>query len=193
MVRPDGDEERAAKLRAGDRAALQAALAELLPDVRRWTHRFVGPGAALDDATQDVLIELARALRRFEGRSSLRTLAYRVTVRHAQRRREEARRRQDRERPLELLPPPLDRLDPESRAMQREALARLHRCLERMPDKRRRAFVLCAIEGLSPQEAAELEGTSGTTMRSRLLHARREVERRLSHDPYVARWLEGAS
>lgn len=183
--------ERARRLRAGDRDALQEALRELLPDVRRWLCRVLGPGAPLDNVTQDVLIELARALRRFEGRSSLRTLAYRVTVRHAYRGLAKHNRRRDRERPLELLPPPPDRIDPESRAMHREALARLYRCLERLPDKRRRAFVLCAIEGLTPQEAAELEGTKPVTMRSRLHHARQEVERRLAHDPYVARLLEG--
>lgn len=183
--------ERARRLRAGDREALHDALAELLPDVRRWLHRALGPGAPLDDVTQDVLIELARALRTFEGRSSLRTLAYRVTVRHGYRGLAKHRQRRERERPLELLPPPPDRIDPESRAMHREALARLYRCLERMPEKRRRAFVLCAIEGLTPQEAAELEGTKPVTMRSRLHHARQEVERRLSGDPYVSRLLEG--
>lgn len=189
-VKPD-EVDRARRLREGDRAALQEALAELLPDVRRWLHRILGPTGALDDATQDTLIELAGALRRFEGRSSLRTLAYRVTVRHAYRRLAKQRRRRERERSLELVPPPPDRIDPESQAMHREALARLYRCLERLPDKRRTAFVLCAIEGLSAPEAARLEDTNAVTMRSRLLHARREIERRLSHDPYVARLLEG--
>ena len=43
------------------------ALVALLPKVRRWLHRLLGPGAALDDVTQDALIEIARALPRFRG------------------------------------------------------------------------------------------------------------------------------
>ncbi|MBX3272120.1 MAG: sigma-70 family RNA polymerase sigma factor [Sandaracinaceae bacterium] len=185
------DEALARSLRAGDRHALEATLAALLPDVRRLLARLLGPGAAIDDATQDVLIELAKALRGYEGRASVRTLAYRVTVRHGYR--SLARERGRRTVSLELVPPPPDRIDPESRAMSREALSRLYACLDRMPAKRRTAFVLCAIEGLDPADAAEVEGTSAVTMRSRLLHARREIERRLAADPYVGRLVRAAN
>lgn len=176
-------------LRRGDRGVLQRTLSELLPDVRRWLHRLLGPGPSIDDATQDVLLALAKAFRRHEGRCTLRTLAYRITVRHAYRAIERHNKERDRQVSLELVPPPPDQIDPESRAMHREALARLYRCLGRLPRQRRTAFVLCAIEGLSASEAAALEGTSATTMRSRLMHARRDVGRRLSKDPYVARLL----
>lgn len=170
---------------------LERALALLLPEVRRWLHRLIGPGADLDDATQDALIAIARALPRFEGRSSLRTFAYRITVRVAYRALEQRRARNQREASLELVAPPADELDPESRAVHREALRRLHRVLDRLPPKRRIAFVLCAIEGFEPSEAAEIAGTSSLLLRSRLFHARREIERRLAHDPYVSRVLEG--
>jgi RNA polymerase sigma-70 factor (ECF subfamily) len=61
-----------------------------------------------------------------------------------------------------------------------------------MPERRRVAFVLCAIEGLSPRDAAQLEGVTRLTMRARLHSARREVERRMSHDPYVKRLVQEA-
>lgn len=169
-------------VRRGDPRAIEEVLRELLPRVRGWLHRLLGPRSDLDDATQDSLAELAVALRRFEGRASFATLAHRITVRTAYR--YFGRRAQ--ETSLSLVAPPVDELDPESRAMQREALARLYRCLDRLPEKRRVAFVLCCIEGLSPSEAAEIEGTSSVTMRSRLMHARAEVARRLSSDPYAA-------
>jgi RNA polymerase sigma factor (sigma-70 family) len=180
-------------LRDGDRETIEAVLAELLPDVRHWLHRALGPDADLDDATQDALIELSRALRLHEGRASLRTFAYRVTARVAFRWIAIARRRRAYETPLELVPLPADELDPESTVIQREALKRLYRCLDRMPEKRRMAFVLCVIEGLTPSEAAELEGTSGVTMRSRVMYARREVEQRLGGDRYVQRFTSGSS
>lgn len=166
-------------LRAGDAAEIRRVLERVLPRVRAWMLRLLGPSADHDDASQEALVEIARALPQFEGRASVETLAHRITVRVAYR--YFGKRR---ETPLELVPPPADTVDPESRAASREALRRLYRCLDRLPEKRRVAFVLCAVEGLTPTEAADLEGTSALAMRSRLLHAREEIARRLGPDPY---------
>ena len=170
-------------VRAGDAAVIEEVLTELLPRVRAWLFRLLGPRADVDDATQDALAEIAGALPRFEGRASFSTLAHRITVRVAYRYFGTKKRR---ETSLSLVAPPPDEIDPESRAMHREALSRLYRCLDRLPKKRRIAFVLCCVEGLTPQEAAEVAGVSAVAMRSRLMHARAEVARRLSADPYVA-------
>jgi RNA polymerase sigma factor (sigma-70 family) len=177
--------ESAARLRTGDPDAIRDALLELLPDVRRWLHHLLGKTPDLDDATQEVLVELAKFLPTFEGRSKLTTAAHTITVRVAYRyfgARVVV--------PLESVP---DLVDPEAniddRVMAREALARLQRCLQRLPAKRRIAFVLCAIEGLTPTEAAERAGTSALAMRCRLLWARREIARMLRTDPYLAAWL----
>jgi RNA polymerase sigma-70 factor (ECF subfamily) len=75
---------------------------------------------------------------------------------------------------------------PETTALDRETLRTLYRCLERISEKRRVAFVLCAIEGFSPAEAAVLEGTRPETMRARLCEARDELARRLSAHPEIA-------
>jgi RNA polymerase sigma-70 factor (ECF subfamily) len=171
------------ELRSGSPDAIRRALEHLMPKVRGWLYRMLGPSGDYDDATQVALMEIARALPKFEGRASLDTHAHRIVVRVAYRFFDNPRRR---ESPLELVPPPADLVDPESRAASREALRRLYRCLERLPEKRRVAFLLCAVEGLSPQEAAEVEGTSALAMRSRLLHARDEVARRLGNDPFFA-------
>lgn len=170
-------------LQASDPRALQQALRLLLPDVRRWLHRLLGPRADLDDATQDVLIALAKALPRFEGRSSPQTFAHRITLRTAYR----YFGKRKRDEGLQLVPPPPDEIDPESRAMNREALQRLYACLDDLPENRRVAFVLCAIEGLSPSEAAEVAGCTPNALRTRLSHARAEVAKRLKSDPYMAR------
>jgi RNA polymerase sigma-70 factor, ECF subfamily len=180
------DEDRLALLRAGDPAAIRDALHELLPHVRRWLHRLLGRSPDLDDATQDVLIELARFLPRFEGRSKLETFAHTITVRVAYR-----YFRRAPEVSLESVPDVLDpSTDADARVLAREALARLQRCLRKLPAKRRVAFVLCAIEGMTPQQAAEVAGTTSLVMRGRLLWARREIARMLKNDPYLASWLD---
>lgn len=172
-------------LRAEDRDAIEEVLAELLPNIRKLLFRILGPRADLDDAVQDALVAVAGALPRYEGRASLSTFARRITVRVSYR----YFRRSPEETPLELVPPPPDTIDPESRAMGRETLARLYRCLDKLPKKRRVAFSLCAIEGMTPQEAARIVGARPGAMRSRLLHARRDIARMLAHDPYVCALL----
>jgi len=171
-------------LQRGDPKVIEEVLCDLVPRVRNWLCRLLGPGADLDDAVQDALTEIARALPNFEGRAKISTLAYRITVRVSYRYIGGRQRR--RQSALELVPPPIDQIDPESRAMGREALRSLYRCLDRLPKKRRVAFILCAVEGMGPSEAAEVVGTTSTAMRSRLKHARKELSRLLKGDPYVS-------
>ena len=172
-----------ANLTFDDEASVASALAELLPRVRTWLFRLLGPTASLDDAVQDCLIELARALPRFRGDSALATYAHRIALRVGYR--HIRRRSREREVPLSLVPPIEGGIDPETQVAQREILARLYRCLDRLSQKRRTAFVLCAIEGLSPGQAAEVLGVASTAVRSRLKHARREVDRMLDDDPFL--------
>jgi RNA polymerase sigma-70 factor, ECF subfamily len=177
--------EAALLLRAGDPDATRDALRALLPRVRAWLFRLLGSSSDLDDATQEALTEIARFLPRFEGRSSLATAAHRITVRVAYRYFGAGKA----EMPLESVPELVDPEHIESKVMAREALVRLHRCLDRLPPRRRVAFVLCAIEGLTPTEASRVAGTTALAMRARLIHARREIARMLKHDPYLARWI----
>src|SRR5690349_3832588 len=104
---------------------VQAALTELVPSVRRWIYRTIGPGPDFDDAVQDALVELATALPRFEGRAQLTTFAHPVVVRTAYR--YLAKRR------AQPIHGEVDRVsngdDPERRAQHREQLERLHRVL----------------------------------------------------------------
>lgn len=163
-------------MQAGDAAALEGLLRELLPDVRRWLLRLMGPRPDVDDAAQDALIELAKSLPTFRGQSKLTTFAHRVTVRVAY------RYYKKRAAPMELrevFDDVAGGQDPEARAIEREALALLHEALATLPEKRRVAFVLCAIEGLTAREAAAIEGTSALAMRSRLHHARAAVDKHL--------------
>lgn len=170
---------------AGEPLDVEDTLTELVPIVRRWMWRLLGPRPDFDDAVQDALVELARALPRFEGRSSVTTYAHPIVVRTAY------RYMGSREAPAA----DVDRLrsgdDPERRAAQRQQLERLHRVLSRLPDKQRVAFVLCAVERVSHARAAELEGVSIETLRARLKRARAELARRLRADPELRARLTG--
>ena len=167
--------------------AVAAALASLLPGVRTWLFRLLGPQGALDDAVQDSLIELARALPRFRGDAALTTYAHRITLRVGYRYLRRRDREREREVPLSLVPPVAGGIDPESHAAQREILRRLYRCLDAMSAKRRIAYVLCELEGYTPSEAAEIVRVPAATLRARLKHARRDLARLMEHEPYLSR------
>lgn len=162
-------------IRADARAELERSLSTLLPVVRGLLFRMLGPRPDLDDAVQDTLLALATALPSFEGRSSLQTFARTIAVRVAYRYFKV-------EQHLDLDPACHAHEGKQADEMlaEQRSLSRLHRCLSKLPGKRRVAFVLCAIEGLTPQEAAELCGTSAGSMRARFMHARQELQRMLS-------------
>lgn len=166
---------------------VEAALTELVPAVRRWMYRTIGPGPDYDDAVQDALVELANALPRFEGRSKLTTFAHPIVVRTAYR--HLAKRR------AQPVSAEIDRIanddDPERRAEKRQQLERLHRVLDRIPDKQRVAFVLCCVERLPHEEAARIEGVSIDTLRQRIKRAKAELARRLRADPELCEALGG--
>jgi len=175
---------RLASVRAGDAAVIEAVLAELLPSVRRWVYRRLGPDMAVDDVTQEALTEIARALPSFEGHCSLPAYGYRICTRVIAR---HLRRRLWRRDALAAAPLAAERdsdaRDPERTAIERQALRTVLACLSRLPAKRREVFILCELEGATPQEAAELLGTTPNAVRSLLMHARRELDRRLrGHD-----------
>jgi RNA polymerase sigma-70 factor (ECF subfamily) len=158
-----------------------AVLRALVPDVRRWIARYAGPRSDLDDLVQETMIELVVALERFRGDSSVRTYAHRIAIRTTQR--ELAKRRQV-QRHLELVGEVEASSigDPERSLASRRALMALYQALSQLSEKRRSAFVLCAIERLPHDEAAAIEAVSVETLRARLKHARADLAVLFAHD-----------
>ncbi|MFK7987704.1 MAG: RNA polymerase sigma factor [Sandaracinaceae bacterium] len=173
-------EKLVARLRASDAALHERALRELLPDVRWWTRSLVGRHPDADDAVQEALTEIACALHRFEGRSSLRTLARRITVRTVLRYVRRVRRTQGESLSAGELAGAGG--DPEQMTSAHRTAERLHAHVAQLVPKRRVAFVLCALEGLTPSEAAREVGCSALAMRGRLHQARKELQARLLAD-----------
>lgn len=147
------------------------------------TWHVLGAQGEVEDVVQNVFLEIFRSLDRFRGESSISTWVYRVTVNVAL---QEVRRR-SRKRWLRLFGPDenTDVAAPEDLRRQiesRSSLQRLGRALDKVSPKKRAVFVLVEIEGLSPQEAADVLGVPHNTVRSRLIAARSEVTQRLAKE-----------
>lgn len=183
------DSDLVSRAKSGDPQALTAIAERELPRVERLLGRILGPRQDLEDLVQSVFLELCRALPSFRGDSLLSTFIGGITVRVARRAlRPSAFRRWRAPMPLEVEGSPA--LDPERETIAQARMRHLHRALEGMKPKKRIAFTLYALEGLSPKEIAELTGSKEHTVRSRIFHARRELLAAARRDPVLREMVE---
>ena len=126
---------------------------------------------------QLVFIEVHRCLPRFEGRSRLSTWLYRIAVNVALQHLRKKRRRRwlvfgsdDQQAVPDLVGP-----DEIGRVEDRQVLLHIQDSVARLSDKKRVVWQLHELQGLEPQEIADILEIPMNTVRSRLLAARREL------------------
>ena len=172
----DPDEVSLAAARAGDRRALDDLLRRHQPRLWAVCRRLTGSDADADDAAQNALIAIVRAIPSFDGRSRFGTWAYRIAVNASL---DELRRRRRRADPG--LPGDADlsgpgagpeliatTVGPESAALTADVDA----ALRRLPPDFRAAVVLRDLCGLDYAEIAEILGVPTGTVRSRISRGR---------------------
>jgi len=152
--------------------------------------RLLGDTEEARDVAQNVFIQVYRRLGQFEGRASLRTWIYRVTVNQAHnRRRWWQRRGRGREESIDALvegggsarlADPRSFASPYEEARRRERARRVQEALLGVSFDHRTVVVLREVEGLSCDEIAEVLGVAAGTVKSRLARAREALRGRLS-------------
>jgi RNA polymerase sigma-70 factor (ECF subfamily) len=168
---------------AGDRRAFQTLYQRHLDGVYGRLTRLLGPVPERDDLVQQVFVGLYRGLSRFRGEARLSTFLHRIVVNLACDHLERHRRDRGRLMPLDderAAEVPELAASPEARVGQRQELAQVLAHLASLRPKKRIAFVLVAVEGLSLEGAAEIVGASADTVKQRVLAARRELAARLA-------------
>ncbi len=167
----------------GDARAMERVLNTLAPTLQRFARRLCGEGPDVDDTVQDSMLQIARKLSEFEGRSSLTSWSYAVARSACSHRR----------RGLKNRPPVADdeaaeRVSegpsPESVASDAELSRALREVLDGLPEDYREVIVLRDVEGLSAPEAAQAVGLSVDALKSRLHRARTALRESLKP------WLE---
>lgn len=148
--------------------------------------RMSGRGAEAEDLTQEIFLRIHRHLARFNGRSSLKTWVYRITLNYC---RSKLGRKRYPEAPLAeeveeggvVLAD--GRRDPLDQALAHDAARRLARALPSVKAKYREAVILRDLEGLSYDEIATVLGTRIGTVRSRISRGREQLRRVLEKMP----------
>jgi len=159
--------------RPGQREELASVYERHFDDVCRWLRALGAPPAELQDCAQEVFLVARRRYEDFDGRNVaawLYGIGRRVAA-HA-RRRAWVRRWLRGGADVDTFAHPA--ADPAQLVERADARRQLHRLLGEMSARRRAAFVLSELEGLSAEEIAALEGVSVAAVWSLLHHARRD-------------------
>jgi RNA polymerase sigma-70 factor (ECF subfamily) len=186
------NEERARDLAtraaAGDLAATQDFLAYVWPTLTRVAAGVLGARHAdLDDAVQQSMIALVRALPAFRGECHPAGYASRITLRVALRARKNAKRDANRREAMLVLEvddegapaPSIDALGARRRELLRELL-------EDLPEEQAEALTLRVVMGWSLEEVAKASGAPVNTVRSRVRLAKEALRARIEAQPALA-------
>jgi RNA polymerase sigma-70 factor (ECF subfamily) len=163
--------------RAGDPDAFPAIYRAHVVAVYRRLTRILGPIPEREDLTQDVFLAVHRGLPRFRGDAELATLIHRIAINRAY----DHLRRQSRRRITLVEGWWLDDLvgpatSPELHAAAREDLVRVLTCLARIKPRKRVAFLLRVVEGLSFEHIGQLVDATPETVAKRVQHGQRELD-----------------
>lgn len=177
--------------RRGEAAALRTVFMTHSPYLERVLRRVVGPSLEVEDLLQSTFVAAIAAFPRFRGEAEVRTWLTRIAVRVAH---DRLRRASHRMRvPVDDIEAQASKLAPrvhhEHTVDHKRSVERLYVHLEAIGSKKRIAFVLHVFEGRPIEEVAALTGASVTATKSRVFWARRELLKRASRDPLLARWV----
>jgi RNA polymerase sigma-70 factor (ECF subfamily) len=178
--RASGDPELLRDVADGDLGALGELYDRYARDAWRAVYRTLGDAADVEDVVHAMFLKLPRIAPSYDGRASCRGWLCGIAVRIALRHTRGVKRFRRMLSGFAEAPVARPSYDPERSATGNQALAVLEGALARLSAKKRAAFVLVELEGLSPEEASRALEIPVATVRTRLFHARSELRRALT-------------
>jgi RNA polymerase sigma-70 factor (ECF subfamily) len=156
----------------GERDAQSEFYSKYREDVLRTLYRVLGPDADLEDALQDVFIEVYRSIPNFRGQAKITTWLYRVCVNVGL---QKIRRNKRRPEGYSTLREDLPDHETPMRALERKDSSRVvYALLDTIAPKKRMVFILNEIMGMNAKEISAIVGANVLTVRTRLHYARKE-------------------
>ncbi len=171
----ESDDGLVARARAGDRRAFATLVARHYPMIHRLAWHCCGDRTEAEDIAQEVCLRVARGLAGFEGRSSLPSWLYGITLNAA---RDAGRARARRTATLQgaAVAAAIDAAEPADTGDD----AALWQAVRELPPRQRDAVMLVHVEGLTHRQAAEALGCAETTVSWHLFTARRQLKTMLA-------------
>lgn len=178
LVSASIDLDQIARAAAGDAAAQAVLVNQLMPVVFRVAYRMLQDRAEAEDVTQETFLRLWKALPDWQPRAKLSTWACTVALNLC-------RDRLRKKKPvlMDELPEHTDpALRPEQALASSEAQARIHAGIQALPERQKEALTLCALEGLTNIEAADIMNITVHALESLLARARRKLRLTLQEE-----------
>lgn len=151
---------------------IESIYREQFPFVWRSARRLGVDAGSLEDVAQEVFVVASRRLDDFEGRASMRTWLFGITLRVVQGYRRGSRRRDRKHEALKRAGSD-GHEDPYARADAAQTLLAL---VQELPRKYRTAYILGELEGMTAAEIADALDVKPSTAYSRLREARKRIE-----------------
>lgn len=172
---PKSDAELIAAIVSGDLEALGVLFDRHEGEVRRYLGRLGVSASDADDLVQATFLAVVGAGQNFDSAQSARSWLLGVATMMVRRHRRSLARALARLVAWSRVPRPSSSPGPDEAYESDEAARRFQRAFEALSPKKREAFALVVLEGLSGEEAAAALGIPINTVWTRLHHARREL------------------
>jgi RNA polymerase sigma-70 factor (ECF subfamily) len=163
------------RIKRGDRRAFDLLFKRHADDVHRRMTRLIGPDPEREDLVQEVFVAAFKGIERFRGDAAFSTWLYRVVVNVAYSHLRK-RKRVDLDASVDMELAISGDASPEAAAVQREEILRALRFLDRLKPKKRIAFVLRMVEGMSLEEIGKIVGARPAAVGQRVKYAKRELD-----------------
>lgn len=161
---------------AGDAAAIRALVHRYSPGVLTLARRMLGDDAEAEDVTQETFLRAWKALPGWEPRAKFSTWLHRVALNLCY---DRLRKRRE-SLPGDALPDLADTAPgPHQSLDQTQRIQSIEAAIARLPERQSAALTLCALQGHSQAEAAEIMNTSVEALESLLARARRTLKAQL--------------
>ncbi len=175
------DEYLVLEARAGDRRAFRELYHRWQRKLLAHAWRLTGSDDVARDAVQAAWLEIARGLGRLEDERAFPAWAYRIVSRRCARAIDASRRHRQVHEAISAEPEP----DPIVNDLEAQDEARrLHLAIRRLPPDQRAAVALFYFEGLGVAESAVALDAPAGTIKTRLMHARRNLRAFLQGDDH---------
>jgi RNA polymerase sigma-70 factor (ECF subfamily) len=172
--------------------SFEAIASELGPALRHYLRKMVGNAADADDLLQDSLMRIARALPKFEHRSSIKSWAYRITTNAAI----DHLRRKKRATFFEFIETSdsdgAESLDDSDRLVIGEMNACIREVIDGLPPDYRAALVLFNLEGKTVAEVAAICRISLSLAKVRIHRGKARLKKALERECVFYESSDGA-
>ncbi len=169
----ESDENLIARLKGGDKLALQTLYARHNVKVFRFVLRLIRDEAAAEDVVSEVFVDLWRNPAGFEGRSQVATWLLAIARNKAW---SLLRKKKDSEIDDEALGAIEDDSDDPEVVAQKKSKGELLRvCLERLSAEHREVIDLIYYHDKTVEEVATIVGVPEGTVKTRMFHARKKL------------------